>query len=200
MMVLHSSPASPFGRKVKIAAAMLGLSDGIEIVISNVLDPKDRIRLHNPLGKIPALVLNDGPVLFDSRVIIEYLDYRSGGAKLIPAPGDARFRVKTEEALADGLMDAAILQVYEGRFRDAAKRDTAWLTHQAEKVLRALAAFERLTPDGPRTVADISLACALGYLDLRFDGAWREAHPRLVGWLANFEAEIPSFEATRFKG
>ena len=200
MMVLHSSPTSPFGRKVRIAAVMLGLADGIEIVMSDTLDPQDRIRLHNPLGKIPALILDDGPVLFDSRVIIEYLDHRAGGAKLIPKPCDARFRVKTEEALADGLMDAAILQVYESRFRDEAKHEARWLDHQADKVDRALAAFERLTPEGPRTVADVALACALGFLDLRFAGTWRESHPRLVGWLANFEAEIPAFEATRFKG
>jgi glutathione S-transferase len=200
MMVLHSSPTSPFGRKVKIAAALLGLTESIEIVLTNTLDPNDRIRVHNPLGKIPALVLDDGPVLFDSRVIIEYLDHRAGGGRLIPISSDARFRAKTEEALADGLMDAAILQVYEGRFRDVSKHEPKWLTHQADKVARALAAFERLTPEGPRTIADISLACALGFLDLRFAGTWRETHPRLVGWLANFESEIPAFEATRFKG
>ena len=106
MMVLHISPTSPFSRKVRIAADMLGMSDCIEVVMTDTLDPSDRIRIHNPLGKIPALVLDDGPVLYDSRVIVEYLDHRAGDAKLIPAPSDARFRVKTEEALADGLMDA----------------------------------------------------------------------------------------------
>lgn len=199
MMVLRSAPPSPFARKVRIAAAMLGMSDRIEIVTTDPSDPNDRIRLHNPLGKIPALILDDGPVLYDSRVIVEYLDHRAGGGGLIPKPCDERFRVLTEAALADGLMDAAILQVYEIRFREADRHEPKWVAYQAEKVARSLAAFERMTPDGPRTVADISLACALGYLDLRFAGVWRADHPRLVAWLANFDAEIPAFEATRFR-
>jgi glutathione S-transferase len=200
MMVLHTSPASPFGRKVRIGASMLGLSETVEIVFSDPFNAEDRLRVHNPLGKIPALVLDDGPVLFDSRVILEYLDHRAGGAKIVPAPCDARFRVKTEEVLADGLTDAAVLQVYEGRFRDASRHESGWLHHQSGKVDRALDAFERLTPEGPRTVADIALACALGYLDLRFAGVWRDGHPRLVEWLANFGAEVPAFEDTRFRG
>ena len=200
MMILKSSGPSPFGRKVKIAAAMLGLSDRIEIVKTDTADPNDRIRIHNPLGKIPALILDDGPTLYDSRVILEYLDYRAGGGRIIPTPSDERFRALTEAALADGITDAAILQIYEIRFRAEAAREPSWIAYQAEKVERALAAFERMTPDGPRTVADIALACALGYLDLRFEGRWREGHPRLVSWLANFEEDTPSFEATRFKG
>jgi glutathione S-transferase len=200
MMILKSSGPSPFGRKIKIAAAMLGLSDRIEIVKTDTTDPNDRIRIHNPLGKIPALILDDGPTLYDSRVILEYLDYRAGGGRIIPKPSDDRFRALTEAALADGITDAAILQIYEIRFREEASREPTWVAYQAEKVERALAAFERMTPDGPRTVADIALACALGYLDLRFAGHWRESHPRLVSWLANFEEETPSFEATRFRG
>lgn len=200
MMILKNAPPSPFGRKVRIAAAMLGLSEGIEVVMTDPADANDRIRVHNPLGKIPTLVLDDGPVLYDSRVIIEYLDHRAGGGTLIPPPCDERFRVLTQAALADGMIEAAILQVYETRFREADKHEPKWLAYQAGKVTRALAAFERTTPEGPRTVADIALACALGYLDLRFAGAWRTDHPRLVAWLADFAAEVPSFEATRFEG
>ena len=200
MMLLHSSPTSPYVRKVNIAASMLGLSDSIEIVATDTQNPGDQIRVQNPLGKIPALVLDDGPVLFDSRVIVEYLDHRAGGGKLIPRNGDVRFRVKTEEALADGLTEAAVLVVYEARFRDPSRHEPVWLAHQSGKVERALDAFERRTPEGARTVADISLACALGYLDLRFDGIWRETKPRLVAWLAEFGNEIPAYEATRFKG
>ena len=200
MMILRSSPPSPFGRKIKIAVAMLGLADQIEIVKTDTMDPTDCIREQNPLGKIPALVLDDGPVLYDSRVILDYLDHRAGGGGLYPAVASERFRVLTQAALADGLVDAAILQVYEVRFREAPLRSPTWIAYQAEKVGRALAAFERNPPTGARTIADISLACALGYLDLRFDGTWRGAHPRLVHWLAAFEAEVPSFEATRFKG
>ena len=89
-----------------------------------------------------------------------------------------------------------MLQVYEVRFRPPEKHEARWIAHQAGKVERALAAFERTLPGGPRTAADVALACALGYLDLRFAGAWRDAHPRLVAWLDAFAAEVPSFAET----
>ena len=199
MMILRSAPPSPFGRKVKIAAAMLGLRDEIEVVVTDTLDAADPIRAQNPLGKIPALILDNGQVLYDSRVIVDYLDHRAGGGRLIPADGATRFRVLTAQALADGLMEAAILQVYETRFRDAEKHEPRWIEHQAGKVERALAAFEAAPPAGARTVADIALACALGYLDLRFSDAWRGGHPTLATWLAAFDAEVPSFSTTAFK-
>jgi glutathione S-transferase len=202
--VLRSSPPSPFGRKVKIAAAVLGLKDRISVEMTDTTDPADSIRAQNPLGKIPALVLDDGKVLFDSRVVLEYLDHMAGGDRIIPA-GAARFDALRLAALADGIMDAAILQVYEVRFRPEEKRHAEWLAYQAEKVTRALAALEADTPPlpGAGTVPDvgqIGLACALGYLDLRFDGAWRAGHPKLVAWLDGFEAAVPSFAETRFNG
>ncbi|WP_158809508.1 glutathione S-transferase family protein [Beijerinckia sp. L45] len=200
-MILHSSPASPFGRKVKIAATMLGLFDELEIVMTDTTNPEDIIRVRNPLGKIPALVLDDGLVLYDSAVILDYLDHRAGGDLIVPATPDRRYRVLTEAALADGLADAALLQVYENRLREEPKRDANWMTYQGQKVERALAYFETTLPEeGLRSVADIGLACALGYLDLRFAGSWRESHPKLVAWLDRFAAEVPAFEATRFKG
>lgn len=199
MMILRSSPPSPFGRKVKIAASMLGLFEQLEIVATDTMDPGDTIRSQNPLGKIPALMLADGQILYDSRVIVEYLDHCAGGGTLIPADGEARFRALTGQALADGLIEAAILQVYETRFRAADKHEPRWLEHQAGKVARALAAFEGAPPAGPRTVADVALACALGYLDFRFAGAWRDDHPRLVAWLDAFAADVPSFAATAVK-
>ncbi len=199
-MILHSAPASPFGRKVKIAAAMLGLSEEIEVVATDTANPDDVIHQHNPLGKIPALVLDDGEVLFDSTVIVDYLDHRAGGDLLVPATADRRFRVLTEAALASGIMDACLLQVYENRFRDESKRDPGWVAYQAGKVKRGLAAFEAKQPEeGLRSVADIGLACALGYLDLRFAGSWRNDHPKLVAWLDRFAGEVPAFEATRVK-
>ena len=198
-MILHSAPTSPFGRKIKVAASMLGLSDELEIVVTDTSDPADAIRLRNPLGKIPALVLDDGFVLYDSSVILDYLDHRAGGDLIVPAGADRRYRVLTQAALADGLIEAAILQVYENRFRDEARREPKWLALQAEKVDRALAAFEADLPEGLRSVADIGLACALGYLDLRFPGSWRERGPKLVAWLDRFAAEVPAFEATRVK-
>jgi len=198
MIVLRSSLPSPFGRKVKIAAALLGLKDQIEIVLTDTNDPADSIRTQNPLGKIPALILEDGRVFFDSRVILEYLDHLAGGGVLIPAEVNTRFATLTQAALADGITEAAILIVYEGRFREAEKREPKWVAYQEEKIARALAAFEAEPPRGKRDVGHIGLACALGYLDLRFEGKWRAGHPKLVAWLDDFSAEVAAFEATRF--
>lgn len=196
-MILRSSPPSPFGRKVKIAAHLLGLIDKIEIVPTDTTDPNSPIRMLNPLGKIPALDLGDGRVLYDSRVIVEYLDMLSGGGMLIPTDTDARFEALTGQALADGLMDAALLQIYEVRMRAEGERSARWVELQAGKVARALAALEAAPPPAVPNVFSIATACALGYLDLRFDGAWRKDHPNLVAWLAAFAATTPAFEATR---
>src|SRR5215204_2291311 len=117
MWILKSAPASPFGRKVKIAAAICGFSDRLAIEGTDTGDPADSIRRQNPLGKIPTLVLEDGTTLFDSRVIVEFLDAEAGGGKIIPAGGRERFAALRSQALADGIMDAALLQVYEKRWR-----------------------------------------------------------------------------------
>lgn len=201
MLVLRSSPASPFGRKVKLAALELGLMDRIEIVTADTTDPADSLRQQNPLGKIPALLLEDGTALFDSRVILDYLDHLAGGGRIIPA-GEARFAQLRLQALADGLCDAALLQVYEGRFRPEEGRNANWLAHQAGKVSRALATLEAAPPafEGRPRIGEIALACALGYLDLRFEGRWRAEHPKLVAWLDDFAARVPAYESTRFKG
>ncbi len=179
MLTLRSSPASPFGRKVKIAADVLGLTDRITVEMTDTNDAADSIRKQNPLGKIPALVLENGDTLFDSAVILEYLDHLAGGGKIIPA-GNDRFAVLTLGALADGLMDAALLQVYEMRFRPEEKRSDEWLSYQADKVSRALAVLENALPAEVAAgvtphVGQIAVACALGYLDLRFQGKWRES-------------------------
>lgn len=197
-MILRSSPPSPFGRKVKIAAAILGLTDKIEIVVTDTIDPSDSIRQQNPLGKIPALILADGKVVYDSRVIVEYLDMVAGGGKIIPN-GPARLDTLVLQALADGIMDAGILQMYERRFRDEAKREPKWVEHQQGKIERALAVLEQQDVPLHATplIGEIALACALGYLDLRFEGAWRAKHPRLVAWLDRFAAAVPAFEKTK---
>jgi glutathione S-transferase len=201
MLILRTSPASPFGRKVRIAAAILGLDDRIEIAAADTGDPGDSLRGQNPLGKIPTLIAEDGAALFDSRVILDYLDALAGGGPLIPLDPAARFKVLTLQALADGVADAALLQVYEGRFREPAARSEKWLDHQAGKVARGLAALEARPPEASaRDVGAIALACALGYLDLRFEGRWRADHPRLVAWLGGFSAGVPAFETTRFRG
>lgn len=198
-MILRSAPPSPFGRKVKIAAGILGLSGRIEIVIADTNSETDALRQQNPLGKVPTLVLDDGRTLFDSRVILEYLDHVAGGGRIVPRDADARFAALRLQALCDGIMDASILQVYEARYRPEAIRHAPWLDYQAAKVTRGLAALEAefQALDAIPHVGQIALACALGYRDLRFAGAWRADHPKLVAWLDRFAAQVPAFEQTR---
>jgi glutathione S-transferase len=199
LLVLRSSPASPFGRKVKIVAQQLDLMDRIEIVVADTSDPNEALRQQNPLGKIPALILEDGFVLYDSRVIVDYLDHLAGGGRALPTDPARRYPALVLQSLADGIADAALLQVYEGRWRDEAHQSPAWKTHQQGKVDRGLAAAEAWPLDGSVHVGTIALACALGYLDLRFAGAWRKDHPKLVAFLDDFAARVPSFETTRVK-
>src|SRR5215467_590807 len=117
-MKLRSSPASPFGRKVRMAAIILGLDSRITVEAADTANPADSVRQQNPLGKIPALIADDGLVLFDSRVILEYLDHLAGGGRIVPAEPKARFAALRLQALADGIMDASILRMYEIRWRD----------------------------------------------------------------------------------
>lgn len=197
MMILRSSPPSPFGRKVKLAAALTGLSGKIEIVMADTTDPNEVLRSQNPLGKIPVLILEDGTTLYDSPVILEYIDHLAGGDVLIPKDPALRFPALTQAALADGILDAALLLIYEERWRPEGLRLAKWTDYQNEKIARGLAAFAAAPPKGKRDIVHIGLACVLGYLDLRFGGRWRETYPPLVAWLAAFEAEVPAFAATR---
>ena len=199
MLILRSSPPSPFGRKIKIAAALAGLADRITVEDADTMDPNEPLRTQNPLGKIPTLVLDNGDTLYDSRVIVEFLDMLAGGGRLIPS-GWGRFAALRLQALADGMMDAAILRVYETRWRPEDRREPKWVDYQGEKIDRALAFAEaaHATPPAWVHVGHIALACALGYLDLRFEGRWRDAHPNLVAWLADFEERVPAFAKTRF--
>ena len=162
-------------------------------------DANDSIRKQNPIGKIPALIVENGTVLYDSPVILEYLDHRAGGGKIIPAEPSARFAALTLQALCDGILDAGILLVYEGRWRPPEMAVLKWLDHQRGKVERAFAVLEASPPelDPIPNVGQITLACALGYGDLRFAGKWRESHPKLVKWLDTFAAREPAFEKTR---
>jgi glutathione S-transferase len=202
MMILRSTPASPFGRKVRIAASVLGLDSEITIEAADTNDPGDSLRSQNPLGKIPSLLDEGGNAYFDSRVILDYLDHRAGGGRIVPADPAARFAALRLQALADGMMDASILTVYETRWRPAEKHEAKWLDHQAGKVARGLAALDQAPPvaNATPTVGDIALACALGYRDFRFEGRWRADHPRLVAWLDEFSARVPAFAATKPPG
>jgi glutathione S-transferase len=201
MMILRSSAASPFGRKVRIAASVLGLADHITIVQADTGNPDDLLRKENPLGKLPVQVPENKMPLYDSRVILEYLDSVAGGGKLFPTDA-RRFEVLTLQALGDGILDASILRVYEVRMRAEEKREPSWVAYQADKVARALARLESQPPaltGGTPDAGRIALACALGYQDLRFEGKWRENHPKLVAWLDAFAKAVPAFEETRFR-
>jgi glutathione S-transferase len=196
MMILRYSPASPYARKIRIGADLLGLSGRIEVVAASATDPADTLRIQNPLGKIPTLVLDDGAALYDSRVIAEYLDH-VGGGKLFPADPPRRFEALRLQALGDGINDAALLIRYETATRRPELRDQEAIDLQQGKIDRALATLEAAPPSGEVTIGQIAVACALGYLDLRFEGAWRAKNPKLVAWLADFAARVPAFEATK---
>lgn len=199
MMKLRHSPASPFVRKVKIAAEVLGLAGRIEMQDADTVAPEAGFLAQNALGKIPTLVLDDGSTLFDSRVIVEYLDHLAGGGRVLPAEPKARFAALRLQALCDGILDAALLIVYEARYRAPEMRLQSWLDRQQAKIDRALSVVEASPPaqtDMP-DVGQITLACALGYLDLRLAGAWRKDHHKLVAWLDRFAARVPAFAGTK---
>jgi glutathione S-transferase len=203
MMILRFSPSSPFVRKVRIGAALLGLDDEITLERADTTDPNDSLRKINPLGKIPVLILDDGSAVYDSRVILDYLDERAGGGKIVPRQGPQRLAALRLQALCDGILDASILTVYESRFRRPEMHEAKWLELQAGKVSRALAVLEAAPPAldaGLPNVGQITLACALGYRDFRFGEGWRSGHPRLVAWLDSFAARVPAFAATKPAG
>lgn len=199
MIEVTLAPTSPFVRKVRIAAAVKRLGDKVVF-----LDPEtdkgrnEALRAANPLQKIPAARLDDGSLIYDSHVICEYLDTLAETPRLFPAAGPQRFKTLTLAALADGIMDAAILAVYEGRFRPPEKWHQPWVDKQLEKTSAAVAHLEQNIPawNSQPDYGHISLACALGFLDLRHGGRWRDANPKLVAWLDRFAASVPSFAQT----
>lgn len=199
MIEVTNALTSPFVRKVRIVTAMKGLDGQVAF-----LDPetdKDRcaaLRAANPLQKVPAARLEDGTLIFDSHVICEHLDTLSPTPCLYPASGPERLRTLTLAALADGIMEAAVLVIYESRFRPQEKWHQPWIDKQQEKVDKAVAHLESHVPDwgAHPQYGHISLACALGFLDLRQDGRWRKTSPRLAAWLERFSASVPSFGAT----
>lgn len=196
--ILRSTVTSPFGRKVRIAIDVLGLAGRVDRQDANTRDENDTLRLQNPLGKMPCLILPDGSAIFDSKVIIEFLQEVAGGEQLLPLSGLARYKALTRATLADGIADAALLMIYETRFRPAeVPKSEEWLSHQRGKILRALQAFEASPPDPAKTdVVSIALACALAYLDWRHPVEWRAACPRLCAWLDAFAAHEPAFGRT----
>jgi glutathione S-transferase len=196
MLILRYSAASPYARKARIVAEILGFGAGLELVGADTTNPADSLREQNPLGKVPTLILDSGETLYDSRVICEYFDLLAGGGKLFPAEPAERIAALTLQALGDGINDAALLIRYEA-MRPENLRSSDWIALQTGKVERALAMLDADPPAGPITIGHVAVAAALGYLDLRFDGAWRATHPALVAWLDAFLREVPAFEATR---
>jgi len=197
-MKLCYSPTSPYVRKVVVTAMETGAEADIERIPNNVWDPATEIAVTNPLGKVPALTTDDGTVLFDSPVICEYLDSLHDGEKLFPAAGPARWQALRRQALCDGVLDAAILRMLEGRLREEGMRSEKWTNRQAAAVGRALDALENeadsLADD--LTIGHIAIGVTLGYLDFRYaDENWRGDHPALADWYEDF-AERPSMMAT----
>ena len=197
-MILRTSAASPFGRKVRMAINVLGLEQQVLVTAADTNDPTDSLRQQNPLGKIPTLILADNVALFDSRVIVEYLNEIDGRDLLIPT-GGARIGSLRQQSLADGLLDAALLQVYEKRYRPETHHVASWLVLQQGKVDRALdfAEHNLLNAKAAKPhIGEIALAATLGYLDFRFDGSWRSTHPAVARWLAQFAERCPAYEVT----
>jgi glutathione S-transferase len=198
-MKLRHNPASPFVRKVMVVAHELGLADKIELLDTVVSPVTTNAPLagENPLMKIPALVTDDGQVLFDSPVICEYLDSTAGGSKMFPAPGKARWTALRQQALGDGILDALILCRYEIAARPEDKRFAGWTDGQMKKAHQGLAALEAEDLSGPPTIGTITAACTLGYLDFRFpNDGWRSRHPKLAAWYQTVEAS-PAMQATK---
>jgi glutathione S-transferase len=183
-MKLTFSPASPFARKVRIAAIELGLIDRIEFVPATVAPgtPNDEYSKIHPLKKLPVLILDNGDVIVDSYVIVEYLDELAGGGKLIPASGPMRWKVKSEHSLLQGMLDSMLLCRYEAMVRPEALRWKAWSDDHWNRAWLGMARFDQQADlmSRPFDIGMIGLTCVLGYADFRFaDCGWRKAYPKL---------------------
>ena len=189
-MTLFHASASPFVRKVRVLLHETGQAERVALhpVDLSPIKTDAELNLGNPAGKIPALRLEDGTVLHDSRVIVEFLDHQHVGNPLIPREGPARWRRLTLASLADAIMDAAVVARYETFLRPEDKRWTPWVDAQQDKIRRALAHLEDEHLAELASVFDVAaigVACALGYIDLRLpDLGWRERQPKLAAWYA----------------
>jgi glutathione S-transferase len=194
-MLLISTATSPFGRKVKLAARIHGLSDRIRIEKGNPWSEGDILHGANPLGKMPALITPEGVAIYDSGVILEYFDTLLDCPRLFPV--ERRIETRIFHALGNGLIEAGILITYERQRRPAEFCYEPWIDHQRRKLERGLASVTERVPD-PK-IADagaITLACALGYFDWRKQIDWRNEFSALVGWLDAFRSAFPPFDET----
>ena len=198
-MRLYHSSTSPYVRKVMVLLKETGQEADVTLVPSagTPVDPGTMPVAQNPLGKIPALERGDGPALYDSRVICRFLDERSGAGLYPPAP--RLWETLTLEATADGILDAAILMVYEGRIRPEDRRYTPWIEGQWAKIDRAIEAIEARWMShlhGPLDMGQIAIGCALAYVDFRHgERDWRAGRPQLAGWFEEFAAR-PAMQET----
>ena len=201
-MKLIGASASPYVRKVRIVMAEKKLD--YQLVHDNVWADDTNISTANPLGKVPCLVMEGGEAVFDSRVIVEYLDTLSPVGKLIPTQGRERAEVKTWEALADGVLDAGVLARLEATWahRQDSERSQAWIDRQMQKINAGLKSMSQGLGDKPfcsgihLSLSDIAVGCALGWLEFRFpDIAWRAEYPNL-GKLQDKLMQRPSFADT----
>ena len=196
-MKLRYSPTSPFVRKVTVTLHEIGLIDGVEMIVTNVSDPASDIAKDNPVGKVPALIADDGAVYMESAMICEYLDSLHDGPKLIPAEGPARWRALRLQALCDGILDSAVGRVMETRRPEEKQWDGLHKRRRTgiECTLDLLES-EAGDLDDEANAGTIALGCALGYHELRFpDEAWRGNRPKLAAWYEKFAAR-PSMRAT----
>lgn len=200
-MKLIGSLTSPYVRKVRVVMAEKKLE--YEFLIEDVWADDSSIQEHNPLGKVPCLMMDDHGSLFDSRVIVEYLDTLSPVGRLLPQQGRDRAATKCWEAIADGLLDAAVAIVIETRRRPSELRSQAWIDRQHGKITAALIHMEKSLADQPFcmgvnfSLADVAVGCALGFLDARFEEInWRQGHPSLSRLAEKLEAR-PSFSSTQ---
>jgi len=200
-MKLFFSAFSPYARKVLASAVELDLREQIEtidVAVSPVKCNPDVVA-HNPVGKVPTLIADDGQAFYDSRVICEYLASQAvDGTRLFPATGAARWTALRRQALADGLLDAALLARYETALRPETLRWTAWLQGQLAKIHASVQTIETdLSDFGDRVdIGTLAIACALAYLDLRYpDLSWRDHAPRTAAWFAAF-SQRPSLRDT----
>jgi len=190
-MKLRYSVTSPYVRKVVVTAAEKGLTDKIKLVPTNTNDAASGLDKDNPLGKVPTLITDDGETLYDSPVICEYLDSIAKGRKLLPARGPKRFKALKLQALADGILDAAVGVRMERMGRPPEMQHQPSVDKQMGKVKKALEALEGMAEAKELgrvpTVGTIALGCALGYLDFRYaDMKWQRGHKKLARWYKSF--------------
>ncbi len=197
-MKLRYSKTSPYARKVRMVAHELGLDRRVELVPTDTWNLPDELLRENPLGKVPSLSTEEGTIVYDSPVICEYLASLKQPNGLFPQAGPDRWQALRLQALGDGMMDACVERFAEKNFRPAEQQSQSWLERMQASVTRSLDHLETVSGNDLEdvTVGSISVACALGYLDLRFaEDHWRSGRPQLASWFEGF-SQRPSFAGT----